>query len=209
MDACDIVAEALEIEDANERLAFVEKMCNGKPLLRERVDAMLRFQNENSSFLAEPSFDHNIIIEPTGETIGSTIGKYKLLEQIGEGGFGTVYLAKQLEPVVRKVALKIVKLGMDTRQVIARFNAEQQALAMMNHPNIAQVFDAGATEHGRPYFVMELVRGVPITDFCDHNRLTIRERLELFIDICHAVQHAHHKGIIHRDLKTIQYHGHS
>ncbi len=129
------------------------------------------------------------------------IGRYKLLEQIGEGGFGVVYMAEQQEPVRRKVALKIIKLGMDTREVVARFEAERQALAMMDHPNIATVFDGGATDTGRPYFVMELVKGVPITDYCDANKLSTRERLELFMQVCHAVQHAHQKGVIHRDLK--------
>ena len=129
------------------------------------------------------------------------IGPYKLLEQIGEGGFGVVFLAEQTEPVRRKVALKVLKPGMDTRQVVARFEAERQALAIMDHPNIAKVFDGGATPSGRPYFVMELVKGVPITEFCDQNHLTPRQRLELFVPVCQAVQHAHQKGIIHRDLK--------
>src|SRR5205823_5857494 len=132
---------------------------------------------------------------------GQTIGPYKLLQMIGEGGFATVYMAEQAHPVRRRVALKIIKLGMDTRQVIARFEAERQALAMMEHPNIARVLDAGATEAGRPYFVMELVRGVPVTTFCDENRLPVSQRLELFVHVCQAVQHAHTKGIIHRDIK--------
>jgi serine/threonine protein kinase len=135
------------------------------------------------------------------ETAGSTIGPYKLLQQIGEGGFGVVFMAEQTEPVRRQVALKIIKLGMDTREVIARFEAERQALAMMDHPNIARVLDAGATETGRPYFVMELVRGIPITRYCDEQALTLRQRLELFTTVCNAVQHAHQKGVIHRDLK--------
>ena len=132
---------------------------------------------------------------------GERIGRYKLLQQIGEGGCGVVYMAEQEEPVRRRVALKIIKLGMDTRQVIARFEAERQALALMDHPNIAKVFDAGATETGRPYFVMELVRGIKITDYCDEKKLPTRQRLDLFILVCQAVQHAHQKGIIHRDLK--------
>ena len=135
------------------------------------------------------------------ESPGTVIGPYKLLEQIGEGGMGVVYVAEQTQPVRRKVALKIIKPGMDTKQVIARFEAERQALAMMDHPNIAKVLDAGATETGRPYFVMELVRGIPITDYCDREQLSIPERLELFVLVCRAVQHAHQKGIIHRDLK--------
>ncbi len=135
------------------------------------------------------------------ESVSDTIGHYKLLQLIGEGGFGYVYMAQQSHPVRRKVALKIIKPGMDTKQVIGRFEAERQALAMMDHPNIARVFDAGTTELGRPYFVMELVRGVPITEYCDSAKLGTKQRLELFISVCHAVQHAHHKGIIHRDLK--------
>src|SRR6266705_1522328 len=135
------------------------------------------------------------------ERAGDRIGPYKLLQQIGEGGCGVVYIAEQDEPVRRRVALKAIKLGMDTKQVIARFEAERQALAVMDHPNIAKVLDAGATENGRPYFVMELVRGIRITDYCDQNHLDANQRLELFIQVCHAVQHAHQKGIIHRDLK--------
>jgi serine/threonine protein kinase len=138
---------------------------------------------------------------PAGEGPGSIIGRYKLLERIGEGGFGVVYMAEQQHPVRRKVALKVIKPGIDTGQVIARFEAERQALALMEHENIAKVLDAGATDSGRPYFVMELVHGVPITDFCDKHRLPPRERLELFVEVCRAVQHAHTKGIIHRDIK--------
>ncbi len=138
---------------------------------------------------------------PPGERIGAVIGRYKLLERIGEGGFGVVFMAEQQQPVRRKVALKVIKAGMDTKQVIARFDAERQALAMMDHPNIAKVLDAGATDSGQPYFVMELVPGVPITEYCDRNKLPPRERLELFVQVCQAVQHAHTKGIIHRDLK--------
>src|SRR5262249_54483753 len=132
---------------------------------------------------------------------GTLVGPYKLMEQIGEGGFGLVFVAEQQRPVRRKVALKVIKPGMDSSQVIARFEAERQALALMDHPNIAKVLDAGATDSGRPYFVMELVRGIPITDYCDQNQLTPRERLELFVDVCHAIQHAHQKGVIHRDVK--------
>src|SRR5579864_4510267 len=135
------------------------------------------------------------------ETLGQTLGRYKLTEQIGEGGCGVVYVAEQTEPVRRRVALKIIKLGMDTKQVVARFEAERQALSMMDHPNIARVLDAGTTDSGRPFFVMELVHGVPITDFCDANKLNPRQRLELFVPVCQAIQHAHQKGIIHRDLK--------
>src|SRR5262249_38448179 len=138
---------------------------------------------------------------PPREPLVSRIGPYKLLQPIGEGGMGTVYMAEQIQPVQRMVALKVIKPGMDSRQVLARFGAERQGLAPVDHPNIAKVLDAGATESGRPYFVMELVKGVPITCFCDERRLTPRERLELFIPVCQAVQHAHQKGVIHRDLK--------
>jgi serine/threonine-protein kinase len=135
------------------------------------------------------------------ESPGMSIGPYKLLQQLGEGGMGVVYMAEQKQPVERRVALKIIKPGMDTHQVIARFEAERQALALMDHPHIARVLDAGTTHTGRPYFVMELVKGVPITQYCDEHQLTPRQRLDLFLPVCHAVQHAHHKGIIHRDLK--------
>src|SRR5262249_37162394 len=138
---------------------------------------------------------------PASEQPGSRIGPYKLLQLLGEGGFGSVFLAQQEQPVLRKVALKIIKLGMDTRQVVARFEQERQALAMMDHPNIARVLDAGATDTGRPYFVMEFVKGAPIVTYCDKHKLSIRERLELFAQVCTGVQHAHTKGIIHRDLK--------
>src|SRR5207247_3856429 len=139
--------------------------------------------------------------EAVAERPGMMIGPYKLMEEIGAGGFGLVFLAEQTQPVRRKVALKLLKPGMDTRQVVARFEAERQALALMDHPNIARILDGGATPSGRPYFVMELVKGVPITEFCDQNHLTPRQRLELFATVCQAVQHAHQKGIIHRDLK--------
>ena len=138
---------------------------------------------------------------PLGEAPGDLIGHYRLLEKIGEGGFGIVYMAEQQQPIQRKVALKIIKAGMDTRQVIARFEAERQALAMMDHPNIARVLDGGTTHMGRPYFVMELVHGIPVTEYCDQQSLSTAQRLQLFIKVCHAVQHAHQKGIIHRDLK--------
>jgi serine/threonine protein kinase len=138
---------------------------------------------------------------PLTEKVGSIIGRYRLLEEIGEGGFGAVWAAEQREPVKRRVALKIIKLGMDTKQVVARFEAERQALALMDHPNIAKVLDAGATDTGRPFFVMELVKGIPITDYCDREKLDLETRLRLFIGVCQAIQHAHQKGIIHRDIK--------
>jgi serine/threonine protein kinase len=151
--------------------------------------------------MEQPGLDTAVDVSPPAERVGATIGRYKLLERIGEGGFGVVYMAEQQQPVRRRVALKVIKPGLDTGQVIARFEAERQAVAMMEHPHIARVFDAGATDAGRPYFVMELVRGVPITEYCDANHLTVRQRLELFVPVCCAVQHAHQKEVIHRDLK--------
>jgi serine/threonine protein kinase/tetratricopeptide (TPR) repeat protein len=179
--------------------AYVAEACGDDPELLRRVQQLLRAHAEPGSFLeaADPVAGG----PPLREGPGTVIGPYKLLEQIGEGGFGVVFMAEQQHPVRRKVALKVIKPGMDTRQVIARFEAERQALALMDHPNIAHVLDAGETDSGLPYFVMELVRGIPITDYCDQNQLTPAERLELFVAVCHAVQHAHQKGIIHRDIK--------
>jgi serine/threonine protein kinase len=184
---------------AAERAAFLDRACQGDTLLRAAVEALVAAHDVPDSFLEAPLGDATI--EQPTERLGTQIGPYKLLQQIGEGGFGVVYMAEQLEPVRRKVALKVIKPGMDTRQVIARFEAERQALAVMDHPNIAHVLDAGTTESGRPYFVMDLVRGIPITQYCDENQLPIRERLELFATVCQATQHAHTKGIIHRDIK--------
>jgi serine/threonine-protein kinase len=193
---------ALEKGSPQERAAYLDEACAGDPDLRRRVEKMLAAQARAGSFLESPVPALAATLdEPAGERTGAVIGPYKLLEQIGEGGFGVVYLAEQTQPVRRKVALKLLKPGMDTRQVVARFEAERQALALMDHPHIAKVFDGGETASGRPYFVMELVRGVPITDFCDQNQLGVRERLGLFVEVCQAVQHAHQKGIIHRDLK--------
>jgi len=192
---------------SGERAAYLDEACGGDSGLRQRIEELLRASDEAGGFLQNPAADRpgpggtlRLELTPT-EKPGDRIGRYKLLQQIGEGGCGAVYMAEQTEPVHRRVALKVIKLGMDTRQVIARFEAERQALALMDHPNIAKVLDAGATENGRPYFVMELVRGVKITDYCDQNNLSTRERLELFIQVCQAVQHAHQKGIIHRDIK--------
>jgi eukaryotic-like serine/threonine-protein kinase len=194
---------ALEKGSAGERIAHLDEFCGGDGDLRRRVEKMLAAQAEAGSFLEQPAHSPVATIDqpPAGEAPGTVIGPYKLLEQIGEGGFGVVFMAEQQQPVRRKVALKVLKPGMDTRQGVARFEAERQALALMDHPNIAHVFDGGATDAGRPYFVMELVRGVPITEFCDQSCLAIRQRLELFVDVCQAVQHAHQKGIIHRDIK--------
>src|SRR5262249_45027125 len=161
-------------------------------------------RSERGSFLEPPVAGPTVAFAagPASEGPGTVIGPYKLLEPIGEGGMGVVYMAGQQQPVRRKIALKIIKPGMDTKQVVARFEAERQALALMDHPNIAKVHDAGTTDSGRPYFVMELVRGIPITDYCDRERLSIPERLDLFVLVCRAAQHAHQKGVIHRDLKS-------
>jgi len=198
-----IFEAALEIKSATERAAFVKSACGADSELLARVEALLKVHYEDESFLKEPLGGVEVTLDdsPVTEGPGTKIGRYKLLELIGEGGFGVVYMAEQREPIRRRVALKIIKLGMDTKQVIARFEAERQALAMMEHPNIAKVLDAGATETGRPYFVMELVKGIRITEYCDKNNLDTRQRLQLFIDVCKAVQHAHQKGIIHRDIK--------
>jgi serine/threonine protein kinase len=189
---------------ADERSAFLSEACAGDSGLLRRINALLAVHDDDQSFLAAsplPAFAPTITEPPLPEKTGTQIGPYRLLEQIGEGGFGIVFMAEQQHPVRRKVALKVLKPGMDTRQVIGRFEAERQALALMDHPHIAKVLDAGATDSGRPYFVMELVKGVTITEYCDANRLTPRERLELFVSVCQAVQHAHQKGIIHRDIK--------
>jgi eukaryotic-like serine/threonine-protein kinase len=187
-----------------ERAAYVESACGGEAALQERVLELLQAHATAGSFMQEsPVYGRKTIVLslPVDEKPGDKIGRYKLLQQIGEGGCGVVYMAEQEEPVRRRVALKVIKLGMDTKSVIARFEAERQALALMDHPNIAKVLDAGATETGRPFFVMELVRGIKITDYCDQNKLSTTERLGLFTQVCNAIQHAHQKGIIHRDIK--------
>ena len=193
-----ILNAALELP-VGERAAYLDNACAGDVALRRRVEELLHAHEQAGDFLGKtvPMPVADLMLERTGVMIG----RYKLLEQIGEGGFGVVYMAEQVEPVRRKVAVKIIKLGMDTKQVIARFEAERQALALMDHPNIAKVLDAGATAAGRPYFVMELVRGIPISEYCDQAQLSSAERLHLFMKVCQAVQHAHQKGIIHRDIK--------
>jgi WD40 repeat protein/serine/threonine protein kinase len=232
MNEESIFCEALQKPTPEARAAFLEAACAGDAALRRAVDGLLRAHERAGAFLAVKDAGRGAIPDDSiSERPGTIIGPYKLMEQIGEGGMGLVFVAEQQRPVRRKVALKVIKPGMDTRQVIARFEAERQALALMDHPNIAKVFDGGTTGEkdeggrlkdekdktsasdssfilqpssfrtGRPYFVMELVKGVPITDYCDENQLTPRERLGLFLDVCHAVQHAHQKGIIHRDIK--------
>ena len=229
----EIFDQALDIESPEERDAFIRNACGGDEALTQRIHALLKASETAPDFLPEGTIriDPDQLDVNLTEGPGSVIGRYKLLEQIGEGGFGYVYMAEQLEPVRRRVALKIIKPGMDSKQVIGRFEAERQALALMDHPNIAQIYDAGTTgpsltgssgresAHtssgesqsrltsaatigvGRPYFVMELVRGMPITRFCEEQKLELEARLNLFIQVCGAVQHAHQKGIIHRDLK--------
>jgi WD40 repeat protein/serine/threonine protein kinase len=189
--------EALDLPPGPERDDFLAGACRGNEPLRQRLQALLRVEVRQPRFLPQsvPA------VVPPAENPSECIGRYKLLQELGEGGFGTVWMAEQMEPVSRRVALKIIKLGMDSREIIARFEAERQALAMMEHPNIAKVLDAGTTAMGRPYFVMELVRGIRITDYCDQHHLSTGARLELFIAVCQAVEHAHQKGIIHRDLK--------
>jgi len=194
----EIFLEALDCGSAGERAGFLDRACAHDPALRLVVEALL--QHHKADGFMQPSGLVSARL-PAPEKPGDRIGRYKLLQQIGEGGCGVVYMAEQEEPVRRQVALKVIKLGMDTRTVIARFEAERQALALMDHPNIARVLDAGATDTGRPYFVMELVRGIKITDYCDQDNLATRDRLDLFIKVCHAIQHAHQKGIIHRDIK--------
>ena len=197
-----IFLEAVEIYPRDEWDAYLDGVCRENPDLRQQVQVLLDAHITGGSLLDKgalsvgPTLNQRITEKP-----GTIIGQYKLLQQLGEGGFGLVFMAEQTKPVRRKVALKIIKPGMDTKEVIARFEAERQALALMDHPNIAKVLDAGATESGRPYFVMELVKGVPLTEYCDKNHLPGLDRLRLFVDVCHAIQHAHQKGIIHRDLK--------
>jgi WD40 repeat protein/serine/threonine protein kinase len=207
--ANDLFLKALEMRSARERQEFLDGACAGDAALRAEVESLLEASARAGPFLESPVPQLVATVDeprgadatPLAERPGTVIGPYKLLEQIGEGGMGTVFMAEQAHPVRRKVALKIIKPGMDSKQVVARFEAERQALALMDHPNMAHVLDGGETASGRPYFVMELIRGIPITDFCDHNHLPVRQRLELFGNVCQAVQHAHQKGIIHRDLK--------
>src|SRR5256884_1884612 len=213
-----ILTEALEIEDAQRRAVYLSQACGTDAALRREVEELIRAQAASGPFLPEQpaaTGSRAALLElaeamvssgaiptlPLTEKPGDRVGHYRLLEQIGEGGCGVVYMAEQEEPLRRKVAVKVIKLGMDTKSVVARFEAERQALALMDHPNLAKVLDAGASETGRPYFVMELVRGVKITDYCDENNLSTQQRLDLFIQICQAIQHAHQKGIIHRDIK--------
>ena len=202
----DEIFEQAQQLSGEARAAYLRNVI-GDEQLRRHMENLLQANADAGTFLNQPAAASTETIAIATDTVlvieksGDKIGRYKLHEQIGEGGCGVVYVAEQEEPVRRRVALKVIKLGMDTKQVIARFEAERQALALMDHPNIAKVLDGGATDTGRPYFVMELVRGIKITDYCDKNNLSTEERLKLFIQVCSAIQHAHQKGIIHRDIK--------
>ena len=211
-EANSIFLRAVEIEPPDELAAFLGQACGADAELRAQVEDLLQAHTAANDFLEQPAISPEAIAAamPAGETCaehpagpapGTQIGPYKLLQKIGEGGMGSVWMAEQQYPVRRQVALKVIKPGMDSAQVLARFEAERQALALMDHPNIARVFDGGTTPTGQPFFVMELVKGVPITRYCDEHRLPPRERLELFVPVCKALQHAHQKGIIHRDIK--------
>src|SRR5262245_16058044 len=202
IDEKSIFVGALALPDAGEREAYLQEACAGHPELLARLRDLLSAHEEPHGPLdRSPAKPGETADTAQGESAGTVIGPYKLIEQIGEGGMGMVWMAQQTEPVKRLVAVKLIKAGMDSKAGLARFEAERQALALMDHPNIAKVHDAGTTEAGRPFFVMELVKGVPLTKYCDEHRLTPRQRLELFVPVCHAVQHAHQKGIIHRDIK--------
>ena len=213
MNESEIFSAALKLSVA-ERGSFLDSVCKDDPELRGQVEALLKAHYDSATFLQDSSkpTDRQMtetVSQPTPTENPGTIiaGRYKLLQEIGEGGMGSVWLAEQAAPVKRKVAIKLIKAGMDSRQILARFDAERQAIALMDHPNIAKVYDGGVTEQGRPYFVMEYVKGIPLTEYCDQARLSLAERLKLFASVCQAVQHAHQKGIIHRDLKTVQHSG--
>jgi serine/threonine protein kinase len=210
MNELELFAAAIAIADPAERAAFLERACEGKPELQARLDALLAAHFRSNPLLDQPA----MTLDSPGDALAATgtaspeiagtviAGKYKLLQQIGEGGMGTVWMADQTEPVKRRVAVKLIRVERgQSRTILSRFEAERQAIALMDHAHIARLLDAGTADSGEPFFVMELVKGVPLTDFCDALKLGIRERLSLFMQICSAVQHAHQKGIIHRDLK--------
>ena len=200
--AREIFFDAIEKESPEAVRECIDVACRDDQELRLQVERLIHSHQKAGEFLGGvPSAESTCILPPITEKPGDRVGHYRLLQQIGEGGFGVVYMAEQTAPVRRKVALKIIKPGMDTREVVARFEAERQALALMDHPNIAKVLDAGSTDSGRPYFVMELVRGIPITDYCGQEKIAVNDRLDLFIKVCQAIQHAHQKGLIHRDIK--------
>ena len=190
----------LRYQTRGSKSQFLEIACAGNHELHAEIEELLRHDAAENNPLDVPLVQ-SLLQQPSQLLLGTQIGPYKIRELIGEGGFGQVYVAEQTEPIRRKVALKLIRPGMDSREIVARFEAERQALAMMDHPHVSKVLDAGTTGDGRPYFVMELVKGIAITEFCDRQQLTLQERLNLFSDACQAVQHAHQKGIIHRDLK--------
>src|SRR5262245_47749458 len=198
----ELFAAALDLPDPQARQALLDRECDDDHDLRKRLGVLIAAHERPESALEKPFAAPEMTIDAPADIAGTIVGgRYKLLEEIGEGGMGTVWMAEQREPVKRLIALKLIKPGMDSRAVLARFEAERQALALMDHPNIAKVLDGGTTAEGRPYFVMELVKGLPLTEYCDERHLTVRERLDLFAAVCAAVQHAHQKGVIHRDLK--------
>ena len=198
----DLFGELVELKTPEQRQEYLDRVCDKDDSLRRQLEKLAAAHQQAGSFLNDDQpVEETVALTGSHHSLGTQIGPYKLLQKLGEGGMGVVYMAEQSAPVKRRVALKIIKPGMDSGQVIARFEAERQALALMDHPNIAKVFDAGATDSGRPYFVMELVKGIPITQYCDEQHFTPKQRLELFTQVCQAVQHAHQKGIIHRDLK--------
>jgi serine/threonine protein kinase len=201
MNELELFAAAIAIVDEGERASLLHRECAGRPEVRQRIEQLLNAHVCSHPLLDQPDLEQTGAYFPSERPGAVIAGRYKLLEQIGEGGMGRVWVAEQMEPVRRKVALKLIKAGMDSKSVIARFEAERQALAVMDHPNVAKVLDGGLTETARPFFVMEYVKGVPITEYCDATRLSVPDRLKLFTQVCQAVQHAHQKGIIHRDLK--------
>lgn len=201
MNERSIFLAALEIADQAGRTAYLDKACGSDEAVRRSVEELLAAHGKPGTFMPGPAAGQATGEWPAAEAPGTRVGPYKLLQLVGEGGMGAVYMAEQEEPIRRLVAVKIIRAGMDSKAILARFEAERQALAMMDHPHIAKVLDTGTTDSGRPFFVMELVKGVPVTKFCDEHQLTLRERLELFVPICQAIQHAHQKGVIHRDIK--------
>lgn len=205
-NAKDIFLAAIQIESADDREAYLSDACNDDTSLRHRVDALILAHEKPESLLndAAPRLDSGVsptVDYPVLEQPGMQIGQFTLRERIGAGGMGVVWAAERKEPIHQRVAIKVIKPGMDSEQVLARFQAEKNVLALMDHPNVAKVLDAGTTDQGRPYFVMELIRGIPITEYCDSHKLDLRKRIEIVLQICKAVQHAHQKGIIHRDIK--------
>jgi len=205
MNEVDLFTAAIAIDDPNERSALLDRECAGRPELKKRLALLLDAHLQSHDLLDRPNrLDPQATVDhqPLSPLVGTLIaGRYKLLEEIGDGGMGTVWMAEQKEPAKRLVAVRLIKAGMDSKALLARLEAERQALALLDHPHIAKTHDAGTDNSGRPYFVIELVKGLPLTECCDARKLSVHERLDLFISICSAVQHAHQKPVIHRDLK--------